>query len=379
MTDNRNPLPQAVRSSQLQRQSIARFQSVLPVNLFVFRDERVDDAGVDCSLEILIDNQFTNMRTQVQLKSREKRNARQDGIVTLTVETSNFNYLLNGSSGLYVLYIEETNELLYAWATDENQRRIEVNSDWRNQETISIPLQELNEQALRDVYDRIRREAELRREGSKNGLPEKVVQELKKYLVLPGYFDKLRQSILKYPECLPIERDMSSAYKFRTNVQVPEGGTVDCIAARPNSGGIKGYIYYFGSPYENPFTESGEPQRELSYLLELAHEHASIASRPMSSEYVLHPAIVTGLESAGMQQWYFDLREERGFGPYGSLNIYLIIGQRIYHSPMHSDNLFNSITFWQEKFAKFNKSLIKGCDVKLVDILSYSRLMQPFM
>lgn len=164
MTDTRNPLPEADSNSQLQRKSIVSFQAFLPVNLFVFRDERIDDAGVDGSLEMLIDGCYTNMRAQVQLKSCQKKNARQDGIVTLPIETSNFNYLLNGPLGLYILYIEETNELLYAWADDENRRRIGMNSEWRNQETISIPLQKLDESALTAIYDRIRREGELRRE-----------------------------------------------------------------------------------------------------------------------------------------------------------------------------------------------------------------------
>jgi hypothetical protein len=164
MSQNRNPLPKADRNSELQARSIAKFQEALPVNLFVFRDERVNDAGVDGSLEIKIDGDYTNMRAQVQLKSREVKNARQDGVVTLPIETSNFNYLLNGSIGLYVLYVEETDELFYAWATDENRRRIEMNSDWREKDTISIPLQALNQQALNNIHDRIRREISLRRE-----------------------------------------------------------------------------------------------------------------------------------------------------------------------------------------------------------------------
>ena len=113
MTDNRNPLPQADRSSQLQRKSIIEFQKVLPENLFVFRHEPIDDAGVDGSLEILIDGYYTNMRTQVQLKSKVKKEARRDGVVTLSIEPSNLNYLLNGSLGLYVLYVDESKELFY--------------------------------------------------------------------------------------------------------------------------------------------------------------------------------------------------------------------------------------------------------------------------
>jgi hypothetical protein len=163
MTDNRNPLPQADRSSQLQRKSIIEFQKVLPENLFVFRHEPIDDAGVDGSLEILIDGYYTNMRTQVQLKSKVKKEARRDGVVTLSIEPSNLNYLLNGSLGLYVLYVDESKELFYAWASEENRRRFEINSDWKNKTDITIPLKELNDGVLKDIYDRIHQDAVLRR------------------------------------------------------------------------------------------------------------------------------------------------------------------------------------------------------------------------
>jgi hypothetical protein len=164
MTDTQNPLPKADENSQLQRQSIVSFQKVLPVHQFVFRDERVDDAGVDGSLEILVDRCYTNMRAQVQLKSCEAKKARQDGVVTLPIEASNVNYLLNGPLGLYVLYVKETNELFYEWAADENRRRVIINSDWKSQGEISIPLQVLDEIAIQNIYDRILREARLHRE-----------------------------------------------------------------------------------------------------------------------------------------------------------------------------------------------------------------------
>ena len=165
MNDNRNPLPKADNNSQLQRKSIISFQKILPVEMFVFRDERADDAGVDGSLEILIDGFSTNMRAQVQLKSSHHKKARLDGIVTSpSIDISNFNYLLNGVLGLYVFYVEDIDKLFYEWATDENHRLSMIDSDWRSQGTISIPLKELNEAAIQEIYARIKREAVLHRE-----------------------------------------------------------------------------------------------------------------------------------------------------------------------------------------------------------------------
>ena len=164
MTETSNILPQSDRNSQLERLSISKFQAALPISQFVFRDERVTDAGVDGSLEILVDEQYTNMRAQVQLKSTESKKARKDGVVTHSIETSNFNYLLNGPLGLYILYISETDELLYAWATDENHRRIELGGEWQTQDSISIPLKVINSTAIQEIYERISSEAKLRRD-----------------------------------------------------------------------------------------------------------------------------------------------------------------------------------------------------------------------
>jgi hypothetical protein len=163
MTDSLNPLPEADTYANSQRKSFNKFKALLPENLFVFRDEPSDDAGVDGSLEILVGGKYTNMRAQVQLKSRQKKKAKKDESITFPIKTSNLNYLLNGLLGLYVLYIGETDELFYAWANDENRRRIEVGSEWKNQSEISIPFQELNKLALKDIYERILSEYELRR------------------------------------------------------------------------------------------------------------------------------------------------------------------------------------------------------------------------
>src|SRR5215204_6612410 len=67
------PLPKADRKGELQRRSIAVFQASLPPDKFVFRDERTDDAGVDGSLELRVRSSYTNLRSQVQLKTKDER------------------------------------------------------------------------------------------------------------------------------------------------------------------------------------------------------------------------------------------------------------------------------------------------------------------
>lgn len=72
-------LPKADRNSELQELSLSAFRAALPVENFVFRDERITDAGVDGSLEVKIDSRYTNLRCQVQLKSTDSEKTNQDG------------------------------------------------------------------------------------------------------------------------------------------------------------------------------------------------------------------------------------------------------------------------------------------------------------
>jgi Domain of unknown function (DUF4365) len=140
MSENLGPLPKADRQHTLQKQSLKAFQNLLPEEKFLFRDEHTDDKGVDGALEVQQNNVFTNCRAQVQLKSTDDGPDKfnKDGSYSLSVDTSNLNYLLNGPSPLYVLWFAKTGEIRFAWAHDEWQRLDKVNPDWQNQGTFTI-------------------------------------------------------------------------------------------------------------------------------------------------------------------------------------------------------------------------------------------------
>src|SRR5437762_6112490 len=158
------PLPKADRNAELQRRSLSAFQAALPPDNFVFRDERTDDAGVDGSLEALVDGQYTNLRSQVQLKATDSDVRNADGSISVPVRVANLNYLLNGPSPIYVLYVAPRNELRFAWARDERRRLDEANPEWARQETITIRFDEIvTSEALELVHQRIRQEAQFQR------------------------------------------------------------------------------------------------------------------------------------------------------------------------------------------------------------------------
>ncbi len=158
-------LPRADRNSELETLSMNALNSALPVDLFVFRDERINDVGVDGSLELKIDSRYANLRSQVQLKSTDSEATNKDGSVSVQVPVANLNYLLAGArSPLYVLFIAPRNELRFAWAADERMRISKINPGWATQKEISIRFSEiLDVEAVGQIHERIQRESRLQR------------------------------------------------------------------------------------------------------------------------------------------------------------------------------------------------------------------------
>ena len=124
------PLPRVDRPDILQRDSFAELTKAVPNDRFILRDERQADKGVDFSIELLIDSYATNVRALGQLKSEDNPSINSDGSVSYSVETKNLNYLLNGDSPIYVLWLASLSELRFAWARDEARRLHTDNPDW---------------------------------------------------------------------------------------------------------------------------------------------------------------------------------------------------------------------------------------------------------
>lgn len=163
--DDMGPLPKYKRQAVLQRLSIQALTGFLPADRFLFRGEPGEDAGVDGELEVLFTENFANCRSKVQLKATDDQSTNQDGSVSLSVETSNLNYLLNGPSPLYILYIEPRKELRYAWARDEFKRVEASTPNWKNQESITLRFSvTLDPAALDQIHDRILHEARFNRQ-----------------------------------------------------------------------------------------------------------------------------------------------------------------------------------------------------------------------
>jgi hypothetical protein len=192
-TDDLGPLPEGDRQDTIQQLSIKALRNALPEERFLFRDERTDDKGVDGTLEARIEVKtggadgretvkscFTNCRAQVQLKGTDKGKQNQDGSVSYTIDTSNLNYLLNGPSPIYILWIATTGEIRYAWARDEWHRLDLEAPEWKEQDTFTVRFRHtLNAQAIEAIHKHILEEARLARRINeslaRSALSERVV------------------------------------------------------------------------------------------------------------------------------------------------------------------------------------------------------------
>lgn len=158
------PLPIVDAGSILQQESIRALQATLSPSEYRFRDERVDDFGVDGSIELLVDGRATNIRAQVQLKGRSGLKPTQTGGLSVQIRTSNVNYLLNGICPIYILFTPETKALRYVFARDEWRRLEQVNPAWKQQKTVAIQFREMFDgAALHVLKQRIAEETILRR------------------------------------------------------------------------------------------------------------------------------------------------------------------------------------------------------------------------
>jgi hypothetical protein len=166
---NLGPLPKSDRNAELERTSFTALRAFLPNDKFLFRDERADDAGVDASIELLIESAYTGLRSYIQLKATESRGVNRDGSISISIKPQNLNYLLNhGSSSLYVLYVEPRAEFRFLWAADEARRLSKTNPRWTSRKSLTLKFDSvLNAGALDEIHLRIRKEAQFHRQIGK--------------------------------------------------------------------------------------------------------------------------------------------------------------------------------------------------------------------
>jgi hypothetical protein len=158
------PLPLSDRADELEELSDRALRNAFPTDRFRIRNEPGKDRGADRYIEVKQSGFDTNCRAQLQVKATGSPRTTADGSISLSVEVSNLNYLLNGPSPLYILWVEPTGELRYAWARDEQRRLDADNANWMLQETVVLQFRRLvDAPALEEIHARVLREAQFDR------------------------------------------------------------------------------------------------------------------------------------------------------------------------------------------------------------------------
>jgi len=148
------------------------------------------------------------------------------------------------------------------------------------------------------------------------------------------------------------------------------------VAARADTGGVRAYVYLFGSPYENPFTKSGKPKAELSSSLRLSRALVNTLSRPVPDGHPLHPANLTGEEQGGISLDFYRERESYGLGVYGAMNVYMVFGQRHNRRPNYELYTDQCLSEWRRQLGQLRKDLPRVPRDLRIELLSYDRLIK---
>ena len=81
------------------------------------------------------------------------------GYIPLQADTANLNYLLNGSSPIYVLWDAKTDEFWYVWAQEENRRLFDENPSWTQQGSVTLQFRNrLTPEVIPAIVERILQE-----------------------------------------------------------------------------------------------------------------------------------------------------------------------------------------------------------------------------
>ncbi len=88
-------LPKSSSNEELEILSNDKLKPIFNQNGFIVRDEIYKDKGIDYIIELKEKDYYLNFRFNVQLKATDSIKKNVNGTYSLSIDTSNINYLLN--------------------------------------------------------------------------------------------------------------------------------------------------------------------------------------------------------------------------------------------------------------------------------------------
>ncbi len=130
-------LPKRSNNDDTQTAAELAFNVAIKNSSFFMQSEDRKDYGTDVQIECRSNSGMTNFRVHVQLKGTEKK-PNTDGSLSISVDRSNLNYLLNQPNSIYVVYHLQSKQLLVRYADDVFCQYEHRNPDWRTQSSVTV-------------------------------------------------------------------------------------------------------------------------------------------------------------------------------------------------------------------------------------------------
>jgi hypothetical protein len=148
-----------IRPEEHIKEDISRkkIRDIITDPLFLIREEKDNDYGVDLEVELLMEvHHPTNIRFHVQLKSTTKSINKKNNSISLSVSRTNLNYLLNSPCSYYVIYHIPTNRFYYRSAESVYKKYEKSGNRWSQQQYITIRLHDILDQAsVKVIYEQV--------------------------------------------------------------------------------------------------------------------------------------------------------------------------------------------------------------------------------
>ena len=136
-------LPKRDRNRAIEEKAEAAFQMLISQSEdFIFQGAERKDYGTDCQIEVVQQDQPTNVRVHVQLKGTE-RALNTDGSVSAEITRTNLNYLLAQPHSFYVSYHVPTDSLRVSFVENVLQQYEHRGKSWTEQKTLTINFSEM--------------------------------------------------------------------------------------------------------------------------------------------------------------------------------------------------------------------------------------------
>ncbi|MDP1814569.1 MAG: DUF4365 domain-containing protein [Leadbetterella sp.] len=151
---NEMNLPWACSNETLEIISNNYFRPLFNPDNFLIRPEAERDKGIDHHIEIKKSNKYLNFRFVIQLKATDSKDFNNDGSISLQLDTSNINYLLNNPMpAFYVLFFKETNSFYYESINDFAQSLYKKDANWNTQPSHVLRFSKpFNELAIEEIF-----------------------------------------------------------------------------------------------------------------------------------------------------------------------------------------------------------------------------------